>query len=174
MKKRLLAVLMLTFLIGGGSLFTLAEGITVPSKTFDLGNGVIGNWNKDTQTLSVEGNGKINLEKWNELKKELDYRNKTLDEIRFTSTVQFPDRAYEFFAYGTTAKIIIPQAMDVSNLTVIDKMFFETSNFHVDELRWNLPNLTSALSAFNGTTNFKGKVYFTNLNKLKNGAGLFA
>lgn len=56
---------MLTFLIGGGSLFTLAEEITVDTQNFSLGNGVIGKWNKDTQTLTMTGQGKIIKEKWN-------------------------------------------------------------------------------------------------------------
>ena len=46
---------MLTFLIGGGSLFTLAENITVATQDFDLGNGIIGKWDKDTQTLAMTG-----------------------------------------------------------------------------------------------------------------------
>lgn len=56
---------MLTFLIGGGSLFTLAENITVATQDFDLGNGIIGKWDKNTQTLAMTGQGKIIKEKWN-------------------------------------------------------------------------------------------------------------
>lgn len=82
MKKRLLGMLMLTFLIGGGSLFTLAEDITVVSKDFPLGTNVVGKWDKDKQTLTMTGQGKIEKLKWQSLVLELGLKNQGTEEVK--------------------------------------------------------------------------------------------
>lgn len=73
---------MLTFLIGGGSLFTLAEDITVASKDFPLGTGVVGKWDKDKQTLTMTGQGKINKAQWDNLVSELGLKNQGTEEVK--------------------------------------------------------------------------------------------
>lgn len=82
MKKRLLGVLILTFLIGGGSLFTLAQGVSQGSQNFNLKNGVVGKWNQPTQTLSIEGNGKIDKAQWQSLTALLDLTNARAEEVK--------------------------------------------------------------------------------------------
>lgn len=72
---------MLTFLIGGGSLFTLAEDITVVSKDFDLGTNVVGKWDKDNQTLTMTGQGKIEKSKWQSLVSKLGLKNQGTEEV---------------------------------------------------------------------------------------------
>ena len=83
-----------------------AEGVDIPSFTdFVLNDdsSVKATWNKDTQTLTVKGNGKIKIEKWVELAKKFSKNNyKGKDNYawntnsNFTldiadSTIQFPD-----------------------------------------------------------------------------------
>lgn len=73
---------MLTFLIGGGSLFTLAEDITVESTDFPLGTNVVGKWDKDKQTLTMTGQGEIEKSKWQSLVSELGLKNQGTEEVK--------------------------------------------------------------------------------------------
>ena len=83
-----------------------AEGVDIPSfPDFGLNDdsSVKATWDKDTQTLTVKGNGKIDLNKWVELAKKFSadnykgaYNYGWNTNSNFTldiedSTIQFPD-----------------------------------------------------------------------------------
>ena len=125
---------MLTFLIGGGSLFTLAKEIAVDSRDFPLGTNVTGFWDKNTQILKVEGDGKIDKIKWNKLKNDLKLTTDDAEkvEITFGEKVQFPDDASLFFYQVKSEKIVFHPDMNTSNVTNMRAMFKHAFNFKGD------------------------------------------
>lgn len=96
MKKLILLLLVLTFFVGGGSLRTFAA-VDVPSKDFPLSSpagSVTGQWNKDTQELTITGTGKIDIYRWVSLKSSLKLESEALSGIIFAKAVKFPDRTH--------------------------------------------------------------------------------
>ena len=69
-----------------------AEEVTVPSQTFDLG-AVQWVWDQPTQTLTLQGAGKIDRSKWFQMKGVLGLTQTALSKIEFKSGVQFPDNS---------------------------------------------------------------------------------
>lgn len=124
--KKYLFVLLGVFLSGVITpSIIFAEEVTVPSQTFDLG-AVQGVWDQTAQTLTVQGNGKIDFFKWRNLKSTLDLQNIALSKIEFKSGVQFPDDASKFFWNVKTSNIVFPDGMDTSNVVNMYLMFFDT------------------------------------------------
>ena len=106
-----------------------ATEVTVGSKNFDLG-AVQGMWDKNSQSLTLQGNGKIDRNKWFQLVNELQLRQFSVGKIEFMQGVQFPDDASSFFQDFKTENIIFPNGMDTSNVTNMDSMFESARNFN--------------------------------------------
>ena len=106
-----------------------ATEVTVGSKNFDLG-AVQGVWDQNSQSLTLQGNGKIDRNKWFQLVNELQLRQFSVSKIEFMQGVQFPDDASSFFQDFKTENIIFPNGMDTSNVTNMDSMFESALNFN--------------------------------------------
>ena len=97
--------------------------VNVPSQTFDLGP-VQGVWDQTEQTLTLQGNGKIDKNKWIGLKSTLNLQNTALSKIEFKAGVQFPDDASSFFQNIQVENILFPTDIDTSNVTTMRAMFY--------------------------------------------------
>ena len=141
-----------------------AEGVDIPNFTHLLNNGggeVKATWDKGKQTLTITGNGKIDLNKWVELAKKFSVNNYK-DNINtawntnsnFTlnisdKTVKFPDvtlymkdgLSHGFFE-RFQGEIKINREMDTSNVTNMKLMFFRTTKANPDVSKWNTSNVT--------------------------------
>ena len=106
-----------------------ATEVTVGSKNFDLG-AVQGRWDQNSQSLTLQGNGKIDRNKWFQLVNELQLRQFSVSKIEFMQGVQFPDNASSFFQDFKTENIIFPNGMDTSNVTNMGSMFANARNFN--------------------------------------------
>ena len=121
--KKYLFVLLGVFLSGVMVPSTLfAEAVSVPSQTFDLG-AVQGVWDQTAQTLTVQGNGKIDRDKWFQMRDTLKLTVDSISKIEFTSGVQFPDDASKFFWNVKTPNLVFPDGMDTSNVVNMWLMF---------------------------------------------------
>ena len=166
----------------GGSLFTLAENITVATQDFDLGNGVIGKWNKDTQTLSIGGHGKIKDKEWRDLKRKLQLTGTNAEgvTISFAKDIQFPDDAFAFFYQVTSKNITFHPEMDTSNVTGMRSMFKQAINFNGDLSHWDTSNVTTMEYMFHcdkykgKDCKFNGDLSNWNTSKVTNMAYMFA
>ena len=105
---RLFSKLIFSFLLSFISIGLASAQVSVPSQTFDLGTNVDGVWDQVAQTLTIQGNGKIDFFKWRNLKSTLDLEKTALSKIEFKSGVQFPDNASSFFEAFKTANIVFP------------------------------------------------------------------
>ena len=124
--KKYLFVLLGVFLSGVMVPSTLfAEAVSVPSQTFDLG-AVQGVWDQTAQTLTVQGNGKIDRNKWFQMRDTLKLTVDSISKIEFTSGVQFSDDASDFFANFKVGNIVFPADIDTSNVTTMRYMFQNT------------------------------------------------
>ena len=135
-----------------GSVFARVE---VDSETFDLG-AVKAVWNKDDQTLYINGNGKVDKAKWEKLKETLSLREDVASAVRitFTDGARFPDDASSFFENvkgKISFKSTIP--LDTSNVVNMRAMFAGTK-FNQDISSWNTSNVTDMSHMFSGATAF--------------------
>ena len=122
--KKYLFVLLGVFLSGVMVPSTLfAEAVSVPSQTFDLG-AVQGVWDQTAQTLTVQGNGKIDRNKWFQMRNTLKLNVDSISKIEFTSGVQFSDDASSFFESFKVENIVFPADIDTSNVTTMRSMFY--------------------------------------------------
>ena len=119
--SKLIFSVLLTF-VCVGSVFAQ---VNVPSQTFDLGT-VQGLWDQTAQTLTVQGNGKIDRNKWFQMKGVLGLTQTALSKIEFKSGVQFPDDASSFFQGFQMEGLVFPDDIDTSNVTTMRAMFYST------------------------------------------------
>ncbi len=155
MKKLFLLLLVLTFFVGGGSLRTFAL-ISTPTRDFPLSNpvgSVTGHWDQATQTLTISGNGKIDVTKWNALKNtttSLYLTNDIASDVTITMAkdVKFPDNAVGFFRDVKAKAIEIDPAVDTSNVTSMATMFYKTVNFNGTVSFANTDNVQSMALMF--------------------------
>ena len=168
-----------------------ATEVTVGSKNFDLG-AVQGVWDQNSQSLTLQGNGKIDRNKWFQLVNELQLRQFSVSKIEFRQGVQFPDDASSFFQDFKTENIIFPNGMDTSNVTNMGSMFANARNFNgwnisdwdvskvknfyetfrlawkfnQDLSKWNTESATTMNSMFQGTRELTKPVNFENVGKV--------
>lgn len=83
---RLFSKLIFSFLLSFISIGLASAQVSVPSQTFDLG-AVQGVWDQTAQTLTVQGNGKIDRDKWFHVKGTLGLEQTALNKIEFKSGV---------------------------------------------------------------------------------------
>ena len=151
-----------------------AEGVDIPSfADFGLNDdsSVKATWDKGTQTLTVKGNGKIDINKWVQLAKKFSadnykgaYNYGWNTNSNFTldiedSTIQFPDvTAYKKddithgFFERFQGEIKINKDIGTSNVTSMKSMFYNTTKANPDVSKWNTSNVTSMKSMFFGAT----------------------
>lgn len=120
---RLFSKLIFSFLLSFISIGLASAQVSVPSQTFDLGTNVDGVWDQTAQTLTVQGNGKIDANKWFPMKNTLKLEVDSISKIEFTSGVQFPDDASKFFWNVKTSNLVFPDGMDTSNVVNMWLMF---------------------------------------------------
>ena len=124
------------------------------------------------QTLTVKGNGKIDINKWVQLAKKFsadnykgDYNYGWNTNSNFTldiadKTVKFPDvTAYEkddithgFFG-RFQGEIKINEDIDTSNVTNMRLMFCRTKKANPDVSKWDTSKVTNMRSMFYDATN---------------------
>ena len=123
-----------------GSVFARVE---VNSETFDLG-AVKAVWNKNDQTLNINGNGKVDKAKWEKLKETLSLRESVASAVRitFTDGARFSDDASSFFE-NVKGEIRFQSTipLDTSNVVNMRAMFAGTK-FNQDISSWNTSNVT--------------------------------
>ena len=153
MKKfpKLIFALMVS-VISLGSVFA---DVDVNSKTFDLWE-VKAVWNKDDQTLYINGNGKVDKTKWEKLKETLSLREDVASAVRitFTDGAGFPDDASSFFE-NVKGEIRFQSTipLDTSNVVNMRAMFAGTK-FNQDISSWNTSKVTDMSHMFSGATAF--------------------
>ena len=88
-KMRLFSKLIFSFLLSFISIGLASAQVSVPSQTFNLGTNVDGVWDQVAQTLTVQGNGKIDWTKRRQLTIDLSLKTESLNKIEFTKDVKF-------------------------------------------------------------------------------------
>ena len=138
-----------------GSVFARVE---VNSETFDLW-GAKAVWNKDAQTLNINGkgeNGIVDKAKWEKLKETLSLREDVASavSIAFTDGARFPDDASSFFE-NVKGEISFKSTilLDTSNVVNMSGMFAGTK-FNRNISSWNTSNVTDMSHMFSGATVF--------------------
>ena len=172
-----------------------AEGVNIPSfADFGLNDtsSVKATWDKGKQTLTVKGNGKIDINKWVELAKKFSANNyKDASDYgwntnsNFTmdiadNTVKFPDvtvykkdGATHGFFYSFQGEIKINEEIDTSNVTDMRFMFYYVTKANPDISKWNTSNVTDMSYMFNMTTKANPDVSRWNTSKVTDMAGMF-
>ena len=172
--KKYLFVLLGVFLSGvmvPSMLF--AEAVSVPSQTFDLG-AVQGVWDQTAQTLTVQGNGKIDRDKWFQMRNTLKLTVDSISKIEFTSGVQFADDASRFFEGVQTEKIVFPNGMNTSNVTNMENMFAGASKLKEGNFSdWDTSKVTTMRAMFHRTTALESPVNFRDASNVEDMAFMF-
>ncbi len=140
--------------------------VSVPSQTFNLGANVDGVWDQAAQTLTVQGNGKIDWSKRRQLKIDLSLETESLNKIEFTKDIKFPDNASSFFHSFKTANIVFDPDMDTSNVTNMNFMFAYASNFNWNISNWNVENVTTMNAMFFAAEKFNSDISGWNVSKV--------
>ena len=151
---RLFSKLIFSFLLSFISIGLASAQVSVPSQTFNLGTNVDGVWDQTAQTLTVQGNGKIDANKWFPMKNTLKLEVDSISKIEFTSGVQFPDDASKFFWNVKTSNLVFPDGMDTSNVVNMWLMFWNTSFDWSNIGNWDVSNVVNFVETFRGAENF--------------------
>ena len=172
--KKYLFVLLGVFLSGVMVPSTLfAEAVSVPSQTFDLG-AVQGVWDQTAQTLTVQGNGKIDRDKWFQMRDTLKLTVDSISKIEFTSGVQFSDDASRFFEGVQTEKIVFPNGMNTSNVTNMENMFAGASKLKEGNFSdWDTSKVKRMGYMFSRTTALESPVNFRDASNVEDMAFMF-
>lgn len=127
MKKemRLFSRLAFSILLAFVSIGSVFAQVNIPSQTFDLGP-VQGVWDQPNQVLTLQGAGKIDRNKWFQMKGVLGLTQTPLSKIEFKSGVQFPDDASSFFSDIQVESLVFPNDIDTKNVTTMRAMFYST------------------------------------------------
>ena len=170
---RLFSKLIFSFLLSFISIGLASAQVSVPSQTFDLGTNVDGVWDQTAQTLTVQGNGKIDWTKRRQLTIDLSLKTESLNKIEFTKDVKFPDDASSFFHTFKTANIVFDPAMDTSNVTNMNFMFAYASNFNWNISNWNVKNVTTMNAMFYVAQKFNSDISRWNVGKVTDMSRMF-
>ena len=172
--KKYLFVLLGVFLSGVMVPSTLfAEAVSVPSQTFDLG-AVQGVWDQTAQTLTVQGNGKIDRDKWFQMRNTLKLTVDSISKIEFTSGVQFSDDASRFFEGFQTEKIVFPNGMNTSNVTNMENMFTSATKLKEGNFSdWDTSKVKKMGHMFDRTSALESPVNFRDASNVEDMAFMF-
>ena len=134
--------------------------VSIPSQDFNLGTNVKGLWDQNTQTLTIQGNGKIDGDLWDDVKNTLKLTQDNAKDIKifFEKDIKFPDQADNFFYQVKASEINFHPNMDTSNVTSMRAMFAEAENFNGNISKWNTSNVTLMTSMFAWAKKFNGDI----------------
>ena len=134
--------------------------VSIPSQDFNLGTNVKGLWDQTAQTLTVQGNGKIDGDLWDDVKNTLKLTQDNAKDIKifFEKDIKFPDRADNFFYQVKASEINFHPNMDTSNVTNMFAMFAEAENFNGNISKWNTSNVTLMTAMFAWATKFNSDI----------------
>lgn len=146
-------------------------------------------WNKEIQTLNIIGNGKIDIQKWQELAKKFSENNfKDRDNSGWNTnsnfilkikdaTVQFPDntlyKGYNGFFENFQGKIELAK-IDTSNVVDMYSMFFGITGGNLNVDNWNTSNVTDMALMFYTATELNPDVSSWNTSKVKDMSFMFS
>ena len=150
--------------------------VSIPSQTFDLGTNVNGVWDQTAQTLTVQGNGKIDGDLWDDVKNTLKLTQDNAKDIKifFEKDIKFPDQADNFFYQVKASEINFHPNMDTSNVTSMRAMFAEAENFNGNISKWNTSNVTLMTSMFAWAKKFNGDISNWNTRNVYDMGQMFA
>ncbi len=158
-----LTFMMLITFLGNLTSFA-AQQKEMESFTHKLGVGVNADWKKETKTLTIYGDGKIENKKWEALAKLFHQdnfsnqggwvKNNFFTIVFADKTVRFPDNTmignYGFFQ-NFEGKIELPAQIDTSNVRYMNNMFAKTVKANPDVSNWNTSNVVSMAGMFSET-----------------------
>ena len=155
--------------------FTFAK-VNIESQNFNLGTNVKGVWDQNSQTLTIQGNGKIDWTTWEAVKETLKLTQDNAKDIKifFEKDIKFPDRANNFFYQVKASEINFHPNMDTSNVTNIFAMFAEAENFNGNISKWNTSNVTLMTSMFAWAKKFNGDISDWNTRNVYDMGQMFA
>ena len=150
--------------------------VSIPSQTFDLGTNVKGVWDQNSQTLTIQGNGKIDWTTWGAVKETLKLTQDNAKDIKifFEKDIKFPDRANNFFYQVKVENITFDPDIDTRNIKSTMNMFADAVNFNGDISRWNTRNVINMQGMFAWATKFNGDISKWDTSSVVNMAGMFA
>ena len=173
-----------------------AEGVDIPSfADFGLNDdsSVKATWDKGKQTLTVKGNGKIDINKWVELAKKFSANNyngaynygwKTNSNFTLDiadKTVKFPDDtvymkndAINGFFHNFKGEIKINKDIDTSNVTNMRRIFYGAIKANPDVSKWDTSNVINMTSMFYNATNANPDVSEWDTSKVTNMRTMFS
>ena len=166
MKRKFMALLISFAMIFSAAVSihakVFAEGVDIASfSDFGLNDdsSVEATWDKNAQTLTVKGNGKIDINKWVELARKFSVNNYNGENnggwntnSDFTleiadKTIQFPDDTVYVkdyigsgFFQSFKGEITINKEIDTSNVTNMTFMFDGTTKANPDVSKWDTSN----------------------------------
>ena len=155
--------------------FTFAK-VNIESQNFNLGTNVKGVWDQNTQTLTIQGNGKIDKNAWETVKETLKLTQDNAKDIKifFEKDIKFPDRADNFFYQVKASEINFHPNMDTSNVTNMFAMFAEAENFNGNISKWNTSNVTLMTFMFAWAKKFNGDISNWNTSNVYDMGQMFA
>ena len=150
--------------------------VSIPSQDFNLGTNVRGLWDQTAQTLTVQGNGKIDGDLWDDVKNTLKLTQDNAKDIKifFEKDIKFPDRADNFFYQVKVENITFDPDIDTRNIKSTMNMFADAVNFNGDISRWNTRNVINMQGMFAWATKFNGDISKWDTSSVVNMAGMFA
>ena len=155
--------------------FTFAK-VNIESQNFNLGTNVKGVWDQNSQTLTIQGNGKIDWTTWEAVKETLKLTQDNAKDIKifFEKGIKFPDRANNFFYQVKVENITFDPDIDTRNIKSTMNMFADAVNFNGDISRWNTRNVINMQGMFAWATKFNGDISKWDTSSVVNMAGMFA
>ena len=155
--------------------FTFAK-VNIESQNFNLGTNVKGVWDQNSQTLTIQGNGKIDWTTWEAVKETLKLTQDNAKDIKiiFKKDIKFPDRANNFFYQVKVENITFDPDIDTRNIKSTMNMFADAVNFNGDISRWNTRNVINMQGMFAWATKFNGDISKWDTSSVVNMAGMFA
>ena len=166
----------------------MPAGLDTPFALNDDGS-VKAEWNKEIQTLNITGNGKIDIQKWQELAKKFSENNfKDKDNSGWNTnsnfilkikdkTVKFPDntlyKGYNGFFENFQGRIELAK-IDTSNVVDMYSMFFGITGGNLNVDNWNTSNVTDMALMFYTATDLTPDVSGWNTSKVKDMSFMFS
>ena len=155
--------------------FTFAK-VNIESQNFNLGINVKGVWDQNSQTLTIQGNGKIDWNAWKTVKETLKLTQDNAKNIKiiFKKDIKFPDRAYNFFYQVKVENITFDPDIDTRNIKSTMNMFADAVNFNGDISKWDTSNVSNMQGMFAWATKFNGDISKWDTSRVVDMAGMFA
>ena len=150
--------------------------VSIPSQNFNLGINVKGVWDQNSQTLTIQGNGKIDWNAWKTVKETLKLTQDNAKNIKiiFKKDIKFPDRAYNFFYQVKVENITFDPDIDTRNIKSTMNMFADAVNFNGDISKWDTSNVSNMQGMFAWATKFNGDISKWDTSRVVDMAGMFA